>query len=121
MRTHRDTLTAIRPVLMAALLSLGTYNSAVPQELEATAQVGQATVGVPSVVVLNEIPQIRTQDADILLERPETGLTDAQYDALKAQAAKFPDPNGRSPEEGVLSPSSSEPEAPSRRRHLGPL
>jgi hypothetical protein len=80
------------------------HNLATAQQLEqpqANAQVGQATAGVPSVVVLGEIPQATGQAANFFsLGPPETGLTDAQYDALKAQAANFPDPNGRSPEEG---------------------
>jgi hypothetical protein len=100
---------------MAALLYLGTDNSAVAQQsaesrLEATARVGQATVGVPSVVMLKNIPQAKAQirtsargAAGFLIPRPQTGLTEAQWKALKEQAAKWPDPNGRAASTGVPS------------------
>jgi hypothetical protein len=107
---------------MAALLYLGTYNSAVPQQpagpqLEATARVGEATVGVPSLVVLKNVPQATAQirtparagAAGSRIPRPQTGLTEAQWTALKAQAAQWPDPNGRAASGGVssLSPSAA--------------
>jgi hypothetical protein len=92
---------------LAALLYLGTYNSGVAQQpagsqLEATARVGEATVGVPSVVVLKNVPQATAQirtparagAAVSRIPRPQTGLTEAQWKALKEQAAKWPDPNG---------------------------
>jgi hypothetical protein len=103
---HRAIQTTTRWALVAASLFLGTYNPAVSQVFQATAQVGQAAAGQPSVVVLGGIPQVTEKTAVIIRSRPETGLTDEQYNALKSQAANFPDPNGRSPEEGVLSPSS---------------
>ena len=119
MRTERyapyvGTRTARRTVLMAALLSLGAYSSGAAQQLEAKARVGQASVGAPSVVVLSEIPQatpqtrpaVRAGTIGSAIPRPQTGLTEGKWRALKAQSARFPDPNGRSPREGVLSPSS---------------
>jgi hypothetical protein len=76
-------------------------------QLELMAQVGQSIVGPPNAAVLGNLPQATAQApaAGSVLIRPQTGLTDAQWNALKEQATKFPDPNGRSPTEGVLSPS----------------
>jgi hypothetical protein len=114
---------------MVALLSLGTYNPVRAQQptgpqLEATAQMGQARVGVPSVVVLKNLPQataqvrtsLQAQAAGSPTLRPQTGLTEAQWKALKAQAAKWPDPNGRAAAGGALFPSLSPALSPGTRR-----
>jgi hypothetical protein len=113
----RETRTLTKPVLIVALLSLGTYTAAVAQQskgpqADATAQPSQAAAGVPSVVVMENLPQATTQvqtprqsGAVIALPRPQTGLTEAQWKALKARAAKLPDPNGRTPHGEGLSPS----------------
>ena len=95
---------------IVAFLSLGTYNSTVAQQINApqlgvTGQVGQGAVGAPNVVVLQNLPHPTAQAADILLLRPQTGITETQWNALKEQAARFPDPNGRSATEAGLSPS----------------
>ena len=85
-------------------------------ELKVATQVGQASTGAPSVVVLSEVPRAttaqtrpaaRARTTGSSIPRPQTGLTEAQWKALKEQAAKFPDPNGRSPPEKVLTPSPS--------------
>jgi hypothetical protein len=111
-------LAAKRSLLMAALLSMTIYNSVVAQnlagpEIEATAQVGSGTAGMPATIVLENLPQataqLRTRAGadDFSPSDPQTGLTKAQWKALKAQAAKFPDPNPSIDADGVssLSPS----------------
>lgn len=115
----REARAVTRTALIVALVSLGTHTAAVAQQskgpqVDATAQLSQATAGVPSVIVMENLPQATAQvqtprqpGAGIALPRPQTGLTEAQWKALKAQAAKWPDPNGRTPAGGVLSPSRS--------------
>jgi hypothetical protein len=115
---HSAARTVTGSALIAALLSLGTYNSAMAQQLEATAQVRQAAVGIPNVVELTNVPratpQLRTQPGATAasLPRPQTGVAEPQWKALKAQAARLPDPNTSTPAGGILRPSSSSASAP---------
>src|ERR1700730_18250199 len=105
-RRHRETRTATGALLIAGFLSLGMCNPAKAQdltgpELQPTGEVRQGTVGRPRVVTLKNFPQARLQvrtvqplgARDNSLAEPHGGLTNAEWKALKAQAAKLPDPN----------------------------
>jgi hypothetical protein len=74
-------------------LLLTVCQFAIAQPLDASAEVGSGTASEPSVAVLGNLPQLTPQvrGQPTRLPRPQTGLTDAEWKALKEQAAKGPD------------------------------